>query len=102
MSGTRRRTVDRRLSGAVESLEGAGKFGGDGLTIPTPNGHTTYSPHWVIANKAMEQVAKYLASFGMDPSSRRAVAPSTVRQLSLAGMDPDDDDGAGPGGFDDL
>lgn len=69
--------------------------GGDGYTVPTPSGHVTYSPHWVIANKAMEQVNKYLASFGLDPASRRAVSPSALRQRDLFDEDQ-------PGGFKDL
>lgn len=66
--------------------------GGDGYTVPTPNGHMTYSPHWVIANKAMEQVNKYMASFGLDPASRGRVNPSQVRQMPLF-----DEDGATAG-----
>lgn len=69
--------------------------GGDGYTVPTPNGHMTYSPHWVIANKAMEQVHKYLASFGLDPASRGRVNPSS-RQRTLF-----DDEGQ-PDGFGSL
>jgi phage terminase small subunit len=73
--------------------------GGDGITVATPNGHMTYSPHWVISNKAMEQVNKYLASFGLDPASRGRVAPSSVRQKSLF---DDDDESGSTGGFNDL
>ena len=57
--------------------------GGDGYTVPTPNGHMTYSPHWVIANKAMEQVNRYMSSFGLDPASRGRVNPSAVRQRDM-------------------
>jgi P27 family predicted phage terminase small subunit len=73
-----------------EAAEAAGEpwAGGDGYTVPTPNGHMTYSPHWVIANKAMEQVNKYLADFGLSPSSRGRVAPSQNLQRHLF----DDDD----------
>jgi P27 family predicted phage terminase small subunit len=86
---------------AMADAEAAGlKYeGGDGLTVQTPNGHMTYSPHWVISNKAMEQVNKYLASFGLDPASRSKVAPSSVRQR---GLFEDDEEGASPGGFNDL
>lgn len=80
---------------AEAAAKGEAYAGGDGMTIPTPGGHVTYSPHWVIANKAMEQVHKFLASFGLDPSSRRAVSPSQMRQRSLFGDD-------GPGSFGDL
>lgn len=82
---------------AMAAAEAAGQeyTGGDGITVPTPNGHMTYSPHWVVANKAMEQVHKYLASFGLDPASRGRVAPSKVRQRDMF----DDDN---QGGFGDL
>lgn len=70
--------------------------GGDGYTVPTPNGHMTYSPHWVIANKAMEQVNRYMSSFGLDPASRGRVNPSAVRQRD---MFTDEDDKTG---FSDL
>lgn len=73
--------------------------GGDGYTVPTPNGHMTYSPHWVIANKAMEQVHKYLASFGLDPASRGRVNPSSIRQREMFG---DDEENGAQGGFADL
>lgn len=56
--------------------------GGDGMTVPTPNGHVTYSPHWVIANKAAQQVDQFLRSFGMSPSSRGRVTASS-RQAEL-------------------
>lgn len=61
--------------------EGKDYPGGDGYTIVTPNGQFGYSPHWVIANKAMEQVDKFLQSFGLSPSARSRVRPSA--QLDL-------------------
>jgi len=70
-------------------------LGGDGLTVMTPSGHMTYSPHWVIGNKAQQQVKDFLAQFGMSPSSRSAVAPSSVRQRDLF----PDDDGGEKGGY---
>jgi len=70
--------------------------GGDGMTVMTPSGHMTYSPHWVVANKAMEQVHRYLRSFGMDPAARGSVRPSDSRQRALF---EDDDD---KGGFKDI
>lgn len=60
--------------------------GGDGYTVPTPNGYVTYSPHLVIANRAMEQVNKFLAEFGLSPASRGRVSPSNHLQRSLPGM----------------
>lgn len=84
---------------AMVAAEAAGKpyEGGDGVVVMTPNGHMTYSPHWVIANKAMEQVNKYLASFGLDPATRGKVNPSSLRQRTLPGMGDDGDDGDGFG-----
>jgi hypothetical protein len=50
----------------------------------------------VVANKAMEQVHRYLRSFGMDPAARGSVRPSDSRQRALF---EDDDD---KGGFKDI
>jgi phage terminase small subunit len=58
---------------------------GDGFMLKTPNGNFTYSPHWVGANKASEQVHKYLSHFGLSPSARGRVTPSS-NQLPLPGM----------------
>ena len=60
--------------------------GGNGFMLPTPNGAWSYSPHWVARNKHAQEVDKFLASFGMSPSSRGRVSPST-NQLSLFGSD---------------
>ena len=57
--------------------------GGDGFMIPTTNGNFAYSPYWVAARQAGDQVDKFLASFGMSPSSRARVSPSDNRQQSL-------------------
>lgn len=59
---------------------------GDGFMLKTPNGSFTYSPHWVGANKAQEQVNRYLGHFGMSPSARGRVTPSS-NQLPLPGID---------------
>lgn len=58
--------------------------GGDGFMLPTPNGGSMYSPYWVAANKASERVDRFLASFGMSPSSRGRVSPSS-RQADMFG-----------------
>jgi phage terminase small subunit len=68
--------------------------GGDGFQIPTPNGSFTYNPHWVGRNKAAAALDKFLASFGLSPSSRGRVTPSS-RQAYLPGLEP-------KGGFDAL
>ena len=87
---------ETRLQAAI-TLEDAGRAaaaekgeawdGGDGFQVPTPNGNLTYSPHWVGRNKHALLLDKFLASFGMSPSSRGRVTPSS-RQLDLPGMEP--------------
>lgn len=67
--------------------------GGDGFTQRTPNGHLAYNPHWVARNKAAQAMDKFLASFGMSPSSRGRVTASS-RQPSLPGFEPKDGFGA--------
>lgn len=69
--------------------------GGDGLTLMTPSGHMTYSPHWVIGNKAQQQVREFLGQFGLSPSSRASVKPSAVRQRELFGSDGEETGGYG-------
>ena len=78
--------------------EAAGQVytGGDGYTVQTPNGNMTYSPHWVIANKAMQQLKDFSGLFGFDPSSRGRVNPSNLRQRPLFPEDGDE------GGFGSL
>lgn len=70
---------------AAEEAEKNGKVytGGDGFMLPTPNGSFTYSPYWVAANKAADQVDKFLQSFGLSPSSRSRVSVSSNRQGTL-------------------
>lgn len=69
--------------------------GGDGFQLPTPNGSFAYNPHWVARNKAAQEVDKFLASFGLSPSSRGRVTASS-RQAYLPGMEPP------KGGWDNL
>ena len=71
--------------------------GGDGMTVPTPTGHMSYSPHWVIANKAAQQVREFLAAFGLSPETRGKVSTSSLRQCELF-----DDDGRDQGGYGSL
>ena len=69
--------------------------GGDGMTEMTTNGNIIYSPYWVIANKARNQVDKFLQNFGMSPSARSRVTPSNHLQSSL--FDEGEDEGANSG-----
>lgn len=61
--------------------------GGDGFSIPTANGHATYNTHWVARNRHVLLLDKFLASFGMSPSSRGRVTPSS-KQMVLPGIEP--------------
>lgn len=86
--------LERRLAEVAEQARReaeANYTGGDGFMVAGPNGGLQYSPHWVGKNKAAEQVDKFLASFGMSPSSRSRVTPSQNRQGDLfgAGAPPD-------------
>lgn len=81
---------------AAAAAKGEVYAGGDGMTVVAASGHVTYSPHWVIANRAMEQVNKFLASFGMEPASRAKVQQSSNRQSSLFDEDGDGDDTTTP------
>ena len=44
-----------------------------GNLVKTPSGFAQQSPYLAIANKAMEQMGKFLAEFGMSPASRTRV-----------------------------
>lgn len=77
---------------AEAEAEGKSWAGGDGYTVPTPNGHMTYSPHWVISNKAQEQVHKFLAEFGLSPVNRGRVSMSNNRQADWIGHGDRDDE----------
>lgn len=73
--------------------------GGDGITIVTTNGNVIYSPLWIVANKARNQVDKFLQNFGMSPSARARVTPSNLLQASLFGEDEEEGDSSGFGGI---
>jgi P27 family predicted phage terminase small subunit len=49
-----------------------------GLVVLTPNGFPVQHPYLAIANKAIEQVHKFLTEFGMTPSSRSRVSTASV------------------------
>lgn len=84
--------ADKAAEAASQGLEWKG---GDGMIVPTPNGHMSYSPHWVIANKAAQQVRDFLSAFGLSPETRSKVATSSLRQCDLF----DDDEDQGKGGY---
>lgn len=80
--------LEKAAAGRGETYAVKEWAGGDGFMIPTPNGSFTYSPHWVGAKTAADQVDKFLQSFGMSPSSRVRVRQSN--NYWLPGMDPKD------------
>lgn len=61
--------------------------GGDGIMVKTANGNFTYSHHWVVGRHAATEVNRYLALFGLSPSSRSRVSTSDNRQGALFGED---------------
>jgi P27 family predicted phage terminase small subunit len=64
------------------AAEAAGEeyAGGDGVMVKTANGNFTYSHYWVVGRRASEDVNRYLALFGLSPSSRSRVVTSDNRQ----------------------
>lgn len=64
-----------------------------GVVVKSPTGFPMQSPYLAIANKAMEQMLKLLAEFGMSPSSRtRVVAtPSKPPRRPLPRHRPQED-----------
>jgi P27 family predicted phage terminase small subunit len=48
-----------------------------GEVVKTRSGYPIQNPYLSIANKAMDQIHRYLAEFGMSPSSRMRVAKSS-------------------------
>jgi len=76
--------MSRAEAGRI-AAEAAGQEwkGGDGFMIPTPNGGFAYSPYWVAAKRAGDEVAKYMQAFGLSPSSRARVTTSNNRQGDL-------------------
>ena len=45
----------------------------DGMTEVSPNGYLMQSPYVGIANRAMDQMRKFLIEFGMTPAARSRV-----------------------------
>jgi P27 family predicted phage terminase small subunit len=57
------------------------KLGDDGLIEETPSGYKQISVLLQISNRAAEQMHKFMAEFGMSPSSRSRVTPSPQMEL---------------------
>lgn len=56
-------------------------LGEDGLVDETPNGYKQIGVWLQISNRAVEQMHRFLAEFGMTPSSRSRVTPSPQQDL---------------------
>lgn len=89
------RAMEAAAKGEADAIANGTEWaGGDGVMVKGPNGGFTYSHYWVMANKHGDQVDKFLASFGMSPSSRGRVSPSNNRQGELP-LDGDQEGGFG-------
>lgn len=71
---------DKRIEAEAKGEEYSG---GDGIMIRTASGNFTYSHHWVVGNKAAQQVKDFIALFGLSPSHRTSVSISNNRQANL-------------------
>lgn len=96
LAETKRAAFDLAEQAKVEAAVGRGEVyealpypGGDGFMLATPNGSFMYNPHWVARNKHAAGVDKYQASFGMSPSSRGRVSPSTHQGDLFDSKNPD-------------
>ena len=56
-----------------------------GLIVKSPSGLPMQSPYLAVANKAMEQIGRLLAEFGMSPASRTRVHAAVVGEESELG-----------------
>jgi P27 family predicted phage terminase small subunit len=73
----------------VEAEESLRQFG---VVLKSPNGYPMPSPFLTIANKAMDQMTRLLAEFGMSPSSRARVSVSPPPAAALPPRDRDERD----------
>lgn len=82
--------VERALSQKQDQLAEEGKDVTEALVQPTPTGFLRESALSRLAEDLSRQVDRYLASFGMSPSSRsRVTASRNDAQFRLPGMDDD-------------
>lgn len=71
----------------IEALNAEDPSGERGRVWDTPSGYKQISVLQQIRNRALEQMAKFLAMFGMSPSDRSRVTASDARQGSLPGLE---------------
>jgi P27 family predicted phage terminase small subunit len=74
----RQKVIDATARGEVYAP--AKYTGADGFMLPTPNGGTTYNPHWCARNRHAAGLDKFLCSFGLSPASRGRVSPGPVQR----------------------
>lgn len=48
----------------------------EAMVFKAPSGYPVLSPWWSVANKAMEQMARFLTEFGLSPASRTRIKGS--------------------------
>lgn len=94
-----KRTLGQKMQFAAEGErlameQGKEWKGGDGFMIPTVNGNFAYSPYWVAARRAGDEVNKYLIAFGMSPAARARVQQSDQYEY-LPGMEPGGENAGG-------
>lgn len=58
------------------------------MVFKSPNGYPVISPYWVIANKAMEQIHRFLIEFGFSPASRTRIKGSAAPETDKENHDP--------------
>lgn len=93
---TKRAEFDKKENAKIDAALARGEeyisppfTGGDGFMLPTPNGSFAYNPHWVARNKHAASVDKFQSSFGMSPSSRGRVSPSSRQGDLFNSSNPD-------------
>lgn len=87
--------LELAMKGRIQALVDSGKFDyvdavARVMESATPSGYMQQSVQAQLLKSLREEVNRYLAHFGLSPSARARVTPST-NQLPLAGME------AGPG-----
>jgi P27 family predicted phage terminase small subunit len=70
----------------IKELNGDDPAGERGRIWDTPSGYKQISVPMQISNRALDQMAKFLAEFGMSPSARSRVTASDP-QLGLPGIE---------------
>lgn len=78
----------------IEQLNEGDETGERGRVWDTPSGYKQISVPLQIRNRAMEQMAKFLAEFGMSPAARSRVTASDP-QLGLPGIEKPQEGGWG-------